>query len=59
MHQPSADAEGHRAPYDLSMNVSEPITPAAPEATEAEENGITASESAEIEAHLRGLGYIE
>lgn len=59
MHQPSADAGGQRAPYDLSMNVSEPRTPATSDATEVEENGITTSESAEIEAHLRSLGYIE
>ena len=50
---------GHKAPYDLVMNVGEPRTSAAPDATEADDNGITPSESAEIEAHLRSLGYIE
>ena len=59
MHQPSADAEADRAPYDHAMNVSEPRAEAVPDATGVEENGITISESAEIEAHLRGLGYIE
>jgi hypothetical protein len=50
---------GQRAPYDLSMNVGEPHPPASSDATDVEENGITTSESAEIEAHLRSLGYIE
>jgi len=59
MRQPSADVGGPPGPHDLSMNVSEPRTSAAPDATEEEENGITTSESAEIEAHLRDLGYIE
>ena len=50
---------GPVAPYDPPMNVGDPHPPAAPEASEADENGITPSETAEIEAHLRSLGYID